>query len=53
MNSRLIDLIPNYFKSKSTLSKVELTNAISEDFPDWCDATINVRISELKKELPG
>lgn len=50
MNNRLIDLIPDYFKSKSTLSKVELANAISEDFPDWSDATINVRISELKKE---
>lgn len=50
MNNRLIDLIPDYFKSQSTLSKVELANAISEDFPDWSDATINVRISELKKE---
>lgn len=50
MNNRLIDLIPDYFKSKSMLSKVELANAISEDFPDWSDTTINVRISELKKE---
>lgn len=50
LNNRLIELIPDYFKSKSTLSKDELAQVIREDFPDWSDATINVRISELKKE---
>ena len=32
------------------LSKTELVNAIREDFPDWSDVTITMRISELKKE---
>src|SRR5690606_1847509 len=50
LNNRLIELIPDYFESKSTLSKEELADAIREDFPDWSDATINIRISELKKE---
>jgi len=50
VNNRLINLIPGYFESKSTLSKEELANAIRKDFPDWSDATINVRRSELKKK---
>jgi hypothetical protein len=50
LNNRLIELIPDYFESRPTLSKEELADAIREDFPNWSDATINVRISELKKK---
>ena len=48
-STRLIALISDYFRDKPSLDKTELVNAIREDFPDWSETTINIRISELKK----
>ena len=50
LNDKLLELIPTYFKNQSILTKEELACAIRKHFPGWSDATINVRISELKKE---
>jgi predicted transcriptional regulator len=48
-STRLITLVSNYFQDSPFLKKAELVKAIRKDFPDWSEATIDIRISELKK----
>jgi DNA-binding PadR family transcriptional regulator len=41
--------IENYFKSNTQLSRDELGNLISRDFPELSEGTITVYLSKLKK----
>ena len=50
LNKKLKSHTNHYFKEKKELTKKELAEAISSDFPHWSQATINIRISQLKKE---
>lgn len=47
--NKLEQFVSGYFREKPMLKKIELAKAIRNDFPNWSDATIDVRISELKK----
>lgn len=49
-NTRIKKRVIHYFAKSGELSKEELVQAIVSDFPHWSKATINIRISELKKE---
>lgn len=50
MATQLKRTVRQYFNEKNTLSKKELAEAISSNFPKWADSTITTRIHELKQE---
>jgi predicted transcriptional regulator len=50
LNKKLEDTIRKYLSKKGQISKQKLAKAISRDFPSWSEATIDIRISQLKKQ---
>jgi hypothetical protein len=42
--------IDSYFEAKKALSRKQLIQSISKDFPNWKESTISVYLSKLKEE---
>lgn len=50
MVKQLLHTIDSNFKDKKTLSRKQLMQSISKDFPDWKESTVSVYLSKLKEE---